>query len=52
MTDEEKKIIKKEILLAYIKLEKFMWNKPYVRLSAAINIGLKEAEEKFKNRKE
>ena len=52
MTDAERKIIKKEILLAYIKLEKSMWNKPNARLSAAINIGLKEAEEKFNNRKE
>jgi hypothetical protein len=47
MTDEEIKIIKREILLAYIKLGESTWNKPNLRLSAAINIGLKKAEEKF-----
>ena len=47
MTDEEIKIIKREILLAYIKLGESTWNKPNLRLSAAINIGLKKAQEKL-----
>ena len=50
MTDEEKAIIEKEIILAYYKLSS-MKNKPIARLKIAINIGLKEAE-KNKNRKE
>lgn len=50
MTDEEKAIIEKEIILAYYKLSSIK-NKPTARLKIAIHIGLKEAEKK-KNRKE
>lgn len=50
MTDEEKAIIEKEIILAYYKLS-FMKDKPTARLKVAINIGLKEAEKEI-NRKE
>lgn len=49
MTKNDKEIIKKEILLAYLKLGKF---KPSVRLSVAINIGLNEAERKIEKEKE
>ena len=49
MTKNDKEIIKREILLAYLKLGKF---KPSVRLSAAINIGLNEAERKIDKEKE
>ena len=48
MTDEEKAIIEKEIILAYYKLSS-MKNKPTARLKIAINIGLKEAELKINN---
>ena len=49
MTKNDKEIIKREILLAYLKLSGF---KPSVRLSVAINIGLNEAERKIDKEKE
>jgi hypothetical protein len=53
MTDEEKRIIKREILLAYIKISNIKkYDKPSVKLSIAIEIGLNEAERKIKNKKE
>ena len=50
MTKNDKEIIKREILLAYLKLGGF--KKPSVRLSVAINIGLNEAERKINKEKE
>lgn len=49
MTKNDKEIIKREILLAYLKLGGF---KPSVRLSVAISIGLNEAERKIDKEKE
>lgn len=49
MTKNDKEIIKREILLAYLKLSGF---KPSARLSVAINIGLNEAERKIDKKKE
>ena len=49
MTKSDKEIIKREILLAYLKLSKF---KSSVRLSTAISIGLNEAERKIEKEKE
>jgi hypothetical protein len=49
MTDEEKRIIKKEILLAYFKISNIRkYDKPSIKLSVAIEIGLNEAERKMK----
>ena len=49
MTKNDKEIIKREILFAYLKLGGF---KPSVRLSVAISIGLNEAERKIDKKKE
>ena len=50
MTKNDKEIIKREILLAYLKLDRF--KKTSVRLSVAINVGLNEAERKIDKEKE
>ena len=52
MTKNDKEIIKREILLAYLKLLKLSGFKPSARLSVAINIGLNEAERKIDKKKE
>lgn len=49
MTKDDKEIIKREILLAYLKFSGF---EPSVRLSIAIKIGLNEAERKINKEKE
>lgn len=50
MTKDDKEIIKREILLAYLKFSRFF--EPSVRLSIAIKIGLNEAERKINKEKE
>jgi hypothetical protein len=50
MTDEEKIIIRKQIILAFIKTPKSF--KPITRLAFAIDKGLEESQKIINNRKE
>lgn len=50
MTEDEKRIIRKQIILAFIKTPKSL--KPITRLAFAIDKGLEESQKIINNRKE